>query len=354
MKSIFNKVVAGLGLLLASYTVNAQNGVMQLNGSVFTQQNLPSNDYALFQIFFESPIGDVVNANDLVLQVAFPDDIHLNLSHPDNAVPSMWSLDADLTADGQNNGESPGYAAFRVNSTWVAADFNVVEFKLYFSVTNPFSAPADISQNNWTVSIGDVGNVLNSAASTLTLAGRISANAISLPVKFANFDAKANGCNVALNWNTSEEASKAMFKVQRSDNGSQYETIATVTAKSTNGNRYNFVDANAGEGKNYYRIAAVGVDGNETFSTVNEVSVACNTAKFDVYPNPTEGYVKVAGLTQKATITVSNIWGQEVMRQEATTAVASLDLSLLKAGTYYINIIDENDQVLQNTKVIRK
>lgn len=142
---------------------------------------------------------------------------------------------------------------------------------------------------------------------------------ISLPVNFANVKAtkKAGGVDVAFSNLTEEDV--AVYHVERSTNGVQYQSIATIAPRANNNSRadYQYTDKTPVSGNNYYRIRAVETTGKQVFSAVVKVGVEGSAASMLLYPNPAS---KSSGI--------------------------NLQLANLPAGAYSIRLFNSNGQVI--------
>jgi hypothetical protein len=87
---------------------------------------------------------------------------------------------------------------------------------------------------------------------------------------------------------------------------------------------------------------------NPDWSSCNvSVSIAENKYKFNVFPNPTNDYINIETTEQIESLTIYDLTGR-VIKSENTKIV---DLSMLKAGIYFLNIKTNNDNF---TKTIIK
>ena len=147
-----------------------------------------------------------------------------------------------------------------------------------------------------------------------------------LPVELVGFTAKvARGVDAQLNWNTASERNSAYFEVQRSADGFTFASLARVTAQgnSTGPKAYEYTDASIGTtttGLLYYRLRQVDRDETASYSPVRAVRFgAAMPPGIALFPNP-------------------------------TTATTRLDLSLLPAGTYQVQVLDNvGREVLRTT-----
>ena len=149
--------------------------------------------------------------------------------------------------------------------------------------------------------------------------------------------------HVVLQW---EDATMAeWFKIYR--NG---EHIGNSTGTD-------FVDYEANAEHNY-RYTVTGCNGFVESSHSNEVFVDWTTGLNEVaneketllYPNPTSGmvFVESYGLQN---VEVFNLVGQMVIQQTATDGQATVDMTSLPEGTYFVKLIGERNEVKKVVKI---
>jgi hypothetical protein len=85
----------------------------------------------------------------------------------------------------------------------------------------------------------------------------------TLPVKFIGFSVSLQNHNGMIQWATAEEINSSYFEVQRSNNGTDWSTIANITASgnTTLTHSYSYTDKNIISNLVYYRIKQVDIDG---------------------------------------------------------------------------------------------
>ncbi len=79
-----------------------------------------------------------------------------------------------------------------------------------------------------------------------------------------------------IDWQTANEINTDYFLVQRSKNGTTWETIQKATAVGSNANsntNYTAEDQNPYNGISFYRLIEVDRDGKQTNSDVKKVSI---------------------------------------------------------------------------------
>lgn len=108
--------------------------------------------------------------------------------------------------------------------------------------------------------------------------------AVGLPVELLSLDARPTAKTVVLTWSTASEVANDRFVVERSRAGQNWESVGTVRANGRSGADYELTDDNPLDGRSYYRLRQVDLDG--TFALFGPVAVRFATAELAVFPNP--------------------------------------------------------------------
>ncbi len=113
-----------------------------------------------------------------------------------------------------------------------------------------------------------------------------------VPVELVSFNAVVNNRQVILNWQTASEKNNHGFNVERTEDKSNWNTIAFVKGNgtTTETNNYSFSDkAIDGSGTIYYRLKQVDLDGSYSYSKVISAKNDITPTEFVLYqnyPNP--------------------------------------------------------------------
>lgn len=190
------------------------------------------------------------------------------------------------------------------------------------------------------------GTVTSAAVNTFSPFTVGVLNSTPLPVGLDHFNATKEPSFVSLTWDNATEAAGSKYLVERSNNGSTFETIATVNGTGKE-SKYAYQDKNYKTGDNYYRLTLVDIDGTTTVSKVKQVFIKSAAAVIEVYPNPAAAEVKVAGLAAGDVVNVYNTTGKLIQSVRAKDKIVLLDVAYLPGGMYQV-------QVLQSGKVIAK
>lgn len=185
-----------------------------------------------------------------------------------------------------------------------------------------------------------------------------------LPVEIVSFDANLLDHRVELTWETASERNCDRFDIQRSLDGTSFETIGQVSSKSIAGSSseklsYNFIDVTPGA-LNYYRLTQVDLDGKLSISEVLKVENPNAGTVFNLYPNPTANNLQLSYFTTKSSkvdIRVMNLTGGVVKRLEVVSGTGnngnSLSIGDLPNGLYLVQI-DLNGKNAETIRVVKQ
>jgi len=191
--------------------------------------------------------------------------------------------------------------------------------------------------------------------------------ATPLPVTLVNFTARAiEGRKTLVSWKTQTEINSKHFEVQRSFNGTDFETIGIVKAAG-NSNAilsYSLIDERPQDGYNYYRLKQVDIDGKFYITSMVKVFFDTELSKEPnllVYPNPAVGKnftVLLDNFTQDEVLVVlKDITGKEVFAKAVITRVNNQltadDVTVdLPAGVYLI-VASNNETIVSKRLIIK-
>jgi len=192
-----------------------------------------------------------------------------------------------------------------------------------------------------------VGYAMASSATGASPVG-FSTTPITLPVTWVSFTASRNGETVTLNWNTVNEKDNSHFEVERSVNGFDWNTIATVAAgASTTQDSYTYTDETAGAAQTLYRLRQVDEDGQYSYSKIVTVdgasTTAATTAKTTIFAAGKTINIRFdEPATGRVTVRLLSMGGQ-ILQQEAAEAASgtmTMGASNLPAGIYVVYVTD--------------
>jgi hypothetical protein len=166
-----------------------------------------------------------------------------------------------------------------------------------------------------------------------------------LPIKLSNFNLLAKNSLVRLTWRTDTEINNDYFLIQKSSDGINYETIGRVNgAMHSNLPRYYSFDDKTYLKENYYRLQQFDLGGNYTYSKTlyykNE-----STKTLVIVPSSSNNFIKIMVTSQqKSELSLFNIEGVKLKAIKAFNGDYTMDISLLDAGIYVLQLIEANGQ----------
>lgn len=180
----------------------------------------------------------------------------------------------------------------------------------------------------------------------LTPAEIANLTGFTLPMRLGDFTGLRKNSSIDLNWETLSEGNSKSFEIERSSDGSNFQTIGTIQAKGSSNTRqaYLFSDIHPLAGVNYYRLNMVDYDGANTYSRIiaiqNEV-----LADIRFFPNPARDVLQLqipSARKDQAIITITDASGRALKQTsynlgEGNNAI-SLPVLSYPAGNYYLVI----------------
>lgn len=200
---------------------------------------------------------------------------------------------------------------------------------------------------------GNGGTTGNAAAGTVTSSAAVTSFSPfalgsttgnnPLPVELTSFSCnKVSNGTVQLAWITASESNSDYFSIEKSNDGLTFKSIGKKQASENSSVvvRYTFVDTEVNEGKTYYRLKQIDMDGKSEYSDVCFVNSEIEEYKIKLYPNPAGNTVYInLGTEESPLVSVLNNWGDEVpVRMYDGDNGKVLDTTGLPDGLYIVQV----------------
>ena len=209
--------------------------------------------------------------------------------------------------------------------------------------------PTNVSMDNLGTPVGITTDYFGLArSSTVPDMGAIEFPTSPLEIKLGSFTARLKDVDVALAWNVFEEKNIVNYSLERSVNGSEFETIGLITASGNTS--YSYSDNGIAEKHKgsfiFYRLKITEMDGKQTYSS----TVSVKTENFDeiikVFPNPFTKEVNIelnADASGSALIKLTDALGRVVVNdtrfvQPGLNKMPLYELEELPSGIYSLNV----------------
>lgn len=184
---------------------------------------------------------------------------------------------------------------------------------------------------------------------------------VLMPSSFTNFNARNEKEKVNLAWSFFSVDGNEVFEIERSVNGVQFSSIATLKSKGVGVNSYSYQDNLVNTSMLYYRIKAKTAEGKIIYSSVIKVTNKEEVKNELVWigPNPVRNFLNLqinAIDRQNAKIEILNSEGKLVLSQrqffEKGLNSIGVDIAKLVSGAYFVKVNFANE-VLCRQVVIR-
>lgn len=322
-----------------------------------------------------TPVYHEVNISDPALQSAFQSFLdnfdYLNPGYSDGGVediaihPSTGQIYSYMSyPDG--NGSLVGRPVVVNPATWVAATVGStintspgLEIAgAYFSTSANFYVlftNGTYTQVNLTT--GAIGTLMptNLPLQAGTLRGDLASDpTISvLPVTILSFTGRAAAAGNELQWKSGSEQDVQYYMLERSKDGSSFETLAAITATGS-GSNYTFTDTKP-FASSYYRFKTVDRSGKWQYSQVITLSAVQDNATVTIYPTVvTDNRLYISADAKRIHVIVYDINGKQVSNTMAASATGNYELNIpaLNHGIYFIRVADlDNGETLAVQKI---
>ena len=190
---------------------------------------------------------------------------------------------------------------------------------------------------------------------------------LPVPVELTSFTAQATTEGVLLKWSTASELNNHGFEVERSQDGTEFYTVAFIkgAGTTTEGKDYSYTDDVEYKGGEifYYRLKQVDLDGRIEYSDIVEVEfdVPKDFTLHQNYPNPFNPMTTIKYAVPKTSlvsIKVYDLTGQEVASlvnevKEAGTYEVQFDALNLASGVYLYRMVAGNFTSVKKLNVLK-
>ena len=325
----------------ASYRPSAPlTGSQRLTYNVYADNNGSVDIVDGGLVVFNDAYSNAVDNNDVRKSPNFGENIGIIRSNTDLVVEKRQAINgADTVFFNMNQMRETGYRFDVVISGVDPLITGAILQDKYTGTNTALDITGATNAYTFTVDV----NAASKAADRFRVVFRQST---VVPVSFISIKAAQAGKNIAVQWNVASEVNVASYEVEKSTDGSRFSKAGTVAAKQAA--TYNWLDENAVNGSNYYRIKSVDNNGQAKYSSIVKVTIGKAGAVITVSPNPVQGNFINIQFTEepagKYGVRLINIAGQVVynrtMQHAGGSASQTFTLpSALVSGVYQLEIL---------------
>jgi Secretion system C-terminal sorting domain len=283
----------------------------------------PTTGGTITVAYTDATTNTMVAFPDGLFTVAVRKDLNWSLTTGNGLAGGTYNLDAQGTGYG-TIGNVADLRLTRINSVVGTAGVNAG------TLVNP-------QINRTGLSLANLTNTF--------YVGSVNFANTNLPITLIDFTASVTDRQVELNWSVSAETNNKYYTVQRSEDGTIWESIKQVAAagNSKTVSNYKAFDQNPLAGKSYYRLMQTDINGNQTYSFIRTVSLE-ESIKLNVYPNPATSYITIeSASTEKINVVIYNANAQRVNTPLSGSGNRiTLNVSGISTGIYFIQISQGN------------
>jgi uncharacterized protein (DUF1501 family) len=177
---------------------------------------------------------------------------------------------------------------------------------------------------------------------------------IALPVKLLSFTGNWIDSKVTLQWQVDQESGIDHYEVQRSDDGTNFVKIGSVTAVNASTRYgYTFIDQFLSKSFYYYRLKIVQSSAATSFSAVLLLKASQSTGiAVKIFPNPVTDAFTVSfdnKISGPVSVRIMDLTGKEIWKQETEMSdTYNLNFSFANkkpvTGIYMLKLLAKNEE----------
>ena len=176
-----------------------------------------------------------------------------------------------------------------------------------------------------------------------------------LAVQFIDFKGKKNGSTVLLEWATTNEINTRAFEIEKSNDGRQFNGVATQQAAGTGSVNYNYTDNQPFAGSTFHRLKVINSTRDVQYSNVIQVKDNASFSINKIQPNLFVDKITIEVSLEKAAplyIQLLDVNGKVIAKKQVigiagVNNINLTDLSLLTKAVYIIKITSDNNKWMQ-------
>jgi hypothetical protein len=265
------------------------------------------------------------------------------------AVTGYTSSPTDLSACSEHGVE---LSLYQVSSCPIGQSFPTPVACRTFNSNGSLSTITGLAANtNYLIMADGIHNT--KASFTLTLTGS------ALPIKLSSFIGEINNNNNQLFWTLESIENNDRLIVEKSDNGKDFNEMATLRNEEAAKLRNSFTDNNPYTGNNFYRLCFIDKDGAKQYSNIVLLKRKDKTL-MSVYPNPVKGNsitLQISTLEKgDYAVVLTDLTGRTIYTQNYSLGLGNTILIIptinKAAGVYQLSLWHHNKVV--TTKTIYK
>ena len=194
----------------------------------------------------------------------------------------------------------------------------------------------------------------------LTGAEILSMSQVALPVKLTSFTASNKNNTITLKWQTQFEQNSSHSNIERSIDGVNFTSIASVSAGGNSNLPLNYIYtdlfpvSNQSQKTAFYRLQSVDIDGKYTYSQVIALQLDKRDIELFVSPNPAKDILQVQtgnNISGNSSLLITDVSGRVLYKKEIILLQGSnnvpVNISLLNPGMYIVRLVNQGNSFIK-------
>ncbi|MEM6803679.1 MAG: T9SS type A sorting domain-containing protein, partial [Bacteroidota bacterium] len=183
------------------------------------------------------------------------------------------------------------------------------------------------------------------------------------PVEWVSFEADWQADDVKLSWETAVEINSSHFLIQRKvGSQSQFTDVGRVEAKgnSNRNEKYAYLDSSLPSARRgdkiSYRLKQIDLDGKFEYSKIEELILANQNLRLEVYPNPATERINVdlSGTGQFLQLKILSMNGKVIYQKSIKEGSSKIQVEVNSwAKAYYILQLESEDQLISKKLLVK-
>lgn len=175
-----------------------------------------------------------------------------------------------------------------------------------------------------------------------------------LPVTDLKFSGKSADGVTTLAWTTSTESKNLGFTVERSLDGTKFDSLAFVRTQGDEGGKYAYVDQYALNGTSFYRLKVLAITGQSTYSNIVAIE-AHGQNKALIFPNPVSDVLNLQTnyTPHNALLRIFDLSGRAVL-EKVINGSGNHSIPVNLPSGMYSAILIENGKISLKESFIKK
>lgn len=251
-----------------------------------------------------------------------------------------------------------------MSNQFIVTKINLSSFKgRSVKIRFVFSSDAGVGGDGWYVDdivmtneagVFNVGKLINASNQLVNNSDTSTLITNIFPLTWGSFKAQKEGKIALLKWTTLQERNTAQFVVERSLNGTSFESIGTVKASGNSNSLKSYMlnDATPAKGINYYRIRQVDNDGKYSYSEVRSLTFENVNSGISITPNPAKDKIAITvpGNKKPLQVLIYSTKGEKVGTFIISGEYNKINLPVYPSGVYFVTI--SGDEVSSTQKLV--